>query len=115
MRELCPDGGCVGVIDTDGRCNICGTVLPGWGDDRQRGLKVEAEAPADASESPDNDESDDDDDEPADDDENADDDDTSASAPAADNDWAARVLCDNGACVGVIGDDGRCRVCCTRA
>lgn len=23
-RELCPDGGCVGVIGSDGVCNVCG-------------------------------------------------------------------------------------------
>ena len=23
-RKLCPDGGCIGVIGTDGKCNVCG-------------------------------------------------------------------------------------------
>jgi len=25
-RELCPDGGCIGLIGADGRCKICGVV-----------------------------------------------------------------------------------------
>jgi hypothetical protein len=24
MRELCPDGGCVGLIGPDGHCKVCG-------------------------------------------------------------------------------------------
>jgi hypothetical protein len=23
-RKLCPDGGCVGLIGDDGKCNVCG-------------------------------------------------------------------------------------------
>ena len=28
-RELCPDGGCVGVVGVDGRCKVCGTLGDG--------------------------------------------------------------------------------------
>ena len=26
-RQLCPDGGCIGIIGSDGTCKMCGTVL----------------------------------------------------------------------------------------
>jgi hypothetical protein len=32
-------------------------------------------------------------------------------APAAVGAWTERKLCPDGACVGVIGDDNKCRVC----
>ena len=27
LRELCPDGNCLGLIGGDGRCNICGRTV----------------------------------------------------------------------------------------
>ncbi len=91
QRQLCPDGGCVGLIGPDGTCKVCGHVMPNWGDERMRGL-------ADAPEEPDEDEDDLDDDDAAEGDE-----------PPAE--WEERKLCDDGACVGVIGDNGLCTVC----
>lgn len=86
-RRLCADGACVGVIDADGRCTVCG--------------RTEAEAAAG--------------DEPA----------VLAPAGTVAPDAASggdavgfdptRRLCDDGACVGVIGDDGVCRTCGRRA
>ncbi|MBK8482227.1 MAG: hypothetical protein IPL40_13845 [Proteobacteria bacterium] len=29
-RELCPDGACIGVIGSDGRCKECGAALATW-------------------------------------------------------------------------------------
>jgi hypothetical protein len=95
-RQLCPDGGCVGVIGDDGTCKVCGRVAPGWGDERQRGLHVPD--PAEILEAPVTD---------------------TVSTEAAPSDgaegsggeWDDRKLCDDGGCVGVIGDDGRCTVC----
>lgn len=26
-RELCPDGNCIGVLDADGRCKVCGRTI----------------------------------------------------------------------------------------
>lgn len=86
-RELCPDGGCIGVIGPDGTCKTCGRAMPNWGDPRRRGLV-----------------------EPDDEDE-ADD----AAEPAEPAEWSERRLCDDGACVGVVGRDGRCGVCGQRA
>ncbi|HEU4728791.1 MAG TPA: hypothetical protein VFT22_12895, partial [Kofleriaceae bacterium] len=38
QRQLCPDGGCVGVIGPDGTCKVCGRAAQNWGDERNRGL-----------------------------------------------------------------------------
>ena len=75
-RELCPDGGCIGLIGADGRCKVCGTVSPSAvADPRRQGMI----APPDGEED-----------------------------RAADDD---RELCPDGACVGLIGADGRCHLC----
>jgi hypothetical protein len=29
-RRLCPDGACVGILGSDGRCRLCGMADPGW-------------------------------------------------------------------------------------
>ena len=84
QREMCPDGGCVGVIGDGGTCSVCGRVAPGNDDDDDDGDGDDGEG----------DDGDDDDLGPAD-------------APA----WTERELCSDGACTGVIGDDGHCRVC----
>lgn len=90
QRQLCPDGACVGVIGSDGTCNVCGRVAPNWGDERKRGL-VEA-AP--------------------DEEEVADRGPVSEPSPAvAPEGWDDRKLCPDDACIGVIGDDGLCKVC----
>jgi len=112
QRELCPDGGCTGVIGDDGRCKVCGRTVPDWIDERKRGLTpLPPESPGfdaggDAGPSDDDEAYDDDDDEGEDDDDEALDDD-----PADDPAWDDRKLCSDGGCTGVIGDDGRCRVC----
>jgi hypothetical protein len=109
-REVCPDGACIGVIGDDGLCKVCGRAAPNWGNERARGL-VDDQTDAE----PDDDvESDAGDDEMSD---APDGDDAERSAERSDvrsNDWDQRELCDNGACVGVIGDDGTCSVCGSR-
>ena len=105
QRQLCPDGGCVGVIGSDGTCKVCGRAAPNWGDERNRGLLA---ATGD---------DDDLDDEDLDDDDLGDDDASAAPAPgplaasAGDPGWDERKLCPDDACIGVIGPDGRCKVC----
>lgn len=105
QRLLCPDGGCVGVIGDDGLCKVCGRAAPNWGDERKRGLEADADATDDEEyEYEDEDEGeeyedDDEDDEPA------------SVAPAEVGEWKERKLCPDGGCVGVIGDDNKCRVC----
>jgi hypothetical protein len=97
-RQLCPDGSCVGVIGPEGTCKVCGRVAPDWGDERRRGLVAPED---DGSEKA------------ADNDQN-DQDEISPSAPAVLGEvaeWQRRRLCGDGACIGVIGPDGRCKAC----
>jgi hypothetical protein len=91
-RRLCPDGACVGVIGADGKCTVCGRTAEA----AAAGEDVEAYAPA-----------------PDDRDDDAQED--RAAAAGGDSDGggfdAKRRLCPDGACVGVIGPDGKCTVC----
>ncbi|MBA3397108.1 MAG: hypothetical protein H0T89_31050 [Deltaproteobacteria bacterium] len=96
-RQLCADGSCVGVIGPDGTCKVCGRAAPNWGEERKRGL---VETPVDES-TIDGD----------DDDDAASADPIAPAAPAQLGDWGQRSLCPDGACVGLIGADGKCKVC----
>jgi len=125
QRVVCPDGACIGVIGPDGLCKVCGRVEPNWGDERKRGLVEDGD-----------DDDDDDDDAAAEadgaydgDDDDDDDDDEAAETEAAGEsaavaepherpdadvsayEWSRRTLCPDGACVGVIGPNGKCTVC----
>ena len=110
QRELCPDGACVGVIGPEGTCKVCGRAAANWGDERNRGLTpLPPEGPSEtADDSPD----DLDDEYEADDDADdaADDDPDEAPALGAEP-WAERKLCPDDACIGLLGDDQRCKVC----
>ena len=78
-RELCPDGDCIGLIGADGRCKVCGTVSPSAvADPRHQGMVAPRAGQPDEGE------------------------------PGEDDD---RELCPDGACLGLIGADGRCNVC----
>lgn len=83
-RRLCPDGACVGVIGPDGKCSECGRAASGEpAPDEAVATGTDDEAVAEA-------------------------------APIANDDGAFdpnRRLCSDDTCVGVIGDDGRCKVC----
>jgi hypothetical protein len=105
-REVCPDGGCIGVIGDDGLCKVCGRAAPNWGNERARGLVDDQTAePSDAAR-----------DAPREPEAAAEPSDAEPSVHgnAPRDDWDHRALCDNGACVGVIGDDGTCSVCGSR-
>jgi hypothetical protein len=93
-RRLCADGACVGVIGADGRCGECGRT-------EAQAAAGEEPAPQDAR--------------GLDDGPEADDAEAEGASVAADGFDPKRRLCDDGACVGVIGDDGACRVCGRRA
>lgn len=113
-RQLCPDGGCVGLIGDDGTCKVCGRAAPNWGDERKRGM-------VDASDEDSGSDEDDEDDVDAgsdggaadeDDGDEADDDaQHGAIAASGQGEWTDRKLCPDGGCVGVIGDNGTCKVC----
>jgi hypothetical protein len=94
-RRLCPDGACIGLLDDSGRCKVCGTV------DRSAAggaapLPAAAPVPEDEVEEQ-----------------------AAAALETADEDPGAedggfdprRRLCEDGACVGVVRDDGLCSVC----
>jgi hypothetical protein len=98
-RRLCPDGSCVGVIGADGRCRVCGSASPDGA--AAPGLGPEAFAGGCADDGLDDHE-----------------DDTLEAAGDSAEDGAAgpgfdtgRRLCPDGACLGVLGADGRCNVC----
>jgi hypothetical protein len=125
-RQLCPDGACIGVIGPDGTCKTCGRAAPNWGDERKRGLIEPEDQDDDADEDDDSvddaDDADNDDDDEVDGDDDEDDlaangdagDGIAAASdrdPTARGDWTVRQLCPDGACIGVIGLDGRCKVC----
>jgi hypothetical protein len=93
-RKLCPDESCIGLIGDEGRCKVCGRpaldAAPGESPDLQApGPEVSAAMDA-APDGPGE---------------------TLDSRGGADDDFAERQLCPDGACIGVIGPDGRCRVC----
>lgn len=103
-RRLCPDGDCIGVIGSDGRCRVCGRSASGAKDEPPPEGFVPASFDDDADD--------------ADQDGVAD----AAAAGAAGADAAAnssgkaafdpkRRLCPDGDCLGVLGADGVCNVC----
>jgi hypothetical protein len=89
-RELCPDGGCTGVIGDDGTCKVCG----------KQGLAPRIAAPAK-----------DHDDDSEDSEDDADEDQHEHEQPSDTREWGERELCSDGACVGVLDDAGACKVC----
>jgi hypothetical protein len=103
-RRLCPDGACIGLLDDTGRCKECGLVAGTGGGDAAP-APAERPVPAEADHEDDLD---------------------AADAPFADGGAEpglaaapqdgsrfdpARRLCPDGACLGVLGGDGRCPLC----
>jgi hypothetical protein len=93
-RELCPDGGCVGLIGADGRCKECGREAEPVEDDSDNGGYGHDYGH-------DYDEQDDDDD--------------GGDGNGDDDGFEERRLCPDGGCIGLIGADGRCKECGTAA
>lgn len=96
-RALCPDPSCIGVLDDQGVCPVCG----------RRGTpaaNTSLAAPRDVAavrdEAPE---------------ENADAAGTASALSPGEGFDAGRRLCPDGACLGVIGAEGRCNVCDRRA
>lgn len=86
-RKLCPDGGCIGIIGSDGKCTECGRPDPG------------GDAPAnDAAWASQDDAAD----EP---------DEQSEPADGSSGFDSKRRLCSDDTCIGVIGPDNRCTEC----
>jgi hypothetical protein len=88
-RELCTEGTCIGIIGPDGFCKECGrpgraTVI----DPRTQGLLADEEVAGELEAAV-----------------------LQGDLPPAPDDFADRSLCPDGACIGVIGSDGRCSEC----
>ena len=85
-RTLCSDEACIGTIGTDGKCKECGKVYEGKfpsGGSTKSVQKTKKEEQKSVS---------------------------SIETESGD-DWDKRVLCSDGACIGVIGSDGKCKEC----
>lgn len=93
-RRLCTDGTCVGVVGADGRCRVCGLAHPEGA--APEGLTLadpgEREADFDAADT-------------------VEDEDIATAASEGGTFDSGRGLCPDGSCVGVLGADGRCKVC----
>ncbi|MDX9999819.1 MAG: hypothetical protein RBU30_00845 [Polyangia bacterium] len=91
-RELCPDGACLGVIGPDGRCGECGALSPNPpkapSGQATGAVSASPKTEAEQKKPPGPRETEEDDFDPD-----------------------RRELCSDGACLGVIGPDGRCKLC----
>jgi hypothetical protein len=95
-RRLCPDGSCIGVIGSDGRCRVCGRSAGGAKDEAPPAGFVPAGI------------EDEDGDGNGDGNEKVE---AKAAVGAAGGFDPKRRLCPDGSCLGVIGADGVCNVC----
>ena len=93
-RVLCTDPLCIGLVGADGRCAECGAEGPVLTDEqRAQMVRAAAEAQADvpvqavreALET--------------------------AAGGAPEDAFDDRQLCPDAGCIGILGDDGRCKVC----
>ncbi len=106
-RQLCPDGGCTGLIGDDGRCKVCGArgEVPAGVDRAAAGVDQVAtgadqvaagiaQAAAGIGQavgpSPDW---------------------RGTDGDGSSDEFDARQLCPDGNCTGLLGADGRCKVC----
>ena len=102
-RRLCPDGACIGLLGENNICKVCGKSAQGGGQapaaqDRDAGSDDAGDESAG--------------DGPDDSVGAAGEADASADSDAATGGFdAKRALCPDGACVGVIGSNGKCTVC----
>jgi len=80
---LCSDESCIGTIGPDGKCKECGKAYDGKLPEGNINEIVHELSPEKQVSSDDQ----------------------------ADEDWDKRVLCSDGACIGVIGPDGKCKEC----
>ena len=100
QRILCKDGNCIGIIGADGRCKTCGLPYDGELPSPEADTHP-ADDGVDAS--------------PADQqvtgEEEGIGDDPAVAPHVVDDSWENRTLCLDESCIGVIGPDGRCKVC----
>ena len=101
QRTLCSDGNCIGIIGADGRCRECGKLFEG-----EISLETTDDEPLQEDPAPSEDV-----DESGQEDPPAIDTGDSDTGIGDDESWENRKLCSDGGCIGIIGSDGRCRVC----
>src|SRR5437899_2757896 len=87
-RELCGDGACIGVVADDGRCGECGRTK------EEAAAGVDAPGAEEPTEASGNDHGNDDYD-----------------GDGSDTFEEDRRLCKDGACIGIIGENGCCKEC----
>jgi hypothetical protein len=87
-RRLCLDESCIGVIGSDGRCQVCGLFDPGASENTPLSMKTDRGEDEPIASS-----------------------DVDRSAENQESEWEDRKLCRDDSCIGTIGDDGRCRIC----
>jgi hypothetical protein len=92
-RELCPDGNCTGLIGADGKCKACGLALDANRAGAPYAAKVRDEESVPGDGIP------------------AGEDDGIAVGGMVIDDADDRQLCPDGNCIGLIGSDGKCKVC----
>jgi hypothetical protein len=86
-RRLCIDEACIGVLGPDGRCRECGK--PGGDPIPHTATGAAANhEPAPPADPP-----------------------AAVPSEAVPDDWDNRRLCSDESCIGVLGPDGRCKVC----
>jgi len=85
-RVLCSDESCIGTIGPGGKCRECGKPYEGVLPECHVQETVKPAATEEAKS-------------------------VSSEDTGSDDDWGKRVLCSDGACIGVIGPDGKCREC----
>jgi hypothetical protein len=87
-RELCSDGNCLGVI-VDGKCNVCGSAAADGPRDGGTGQATDTSSDSSGPRDPG----------------------SGGALLASADDFESRQLCPDGACTGLIGPDGKCKVC----
>jgi hypothetical protein len=94
QRKLCRDESCIGVIGEDGRCRECGLPFeegPCDGTEQEPAMeKLEASETEEQLE---------------------DLEENGEEESDLDLEWEQRTLCSDESCIGVIGEDGRCKEC----
>lgn len=92
-RRLCPDDNCIGVIGSDGKCRVCGAESPdgppagGTGKAAPETAAVAPEKKPAAKPLP------------------------TGKGEASGFDPDDRILCSDDTCTGLVGPDGKCKVC----
>ena len=96
-RTLCSDESCIGTIGPDGKCKECGKAYDGVfnaatfadGVPKKMELNIAANLPLNPEISKDN----------------------ASDNSIPDEEWEKRILCRDESCIGVIGQDGKCKEC----